>query len=118
MKVVSMKGVAVDMSRYITQNETAVAVGNGKMNARGDILGRGGKVVTERDQVAQEYHQKHGPNTVKHVPLSNLQAEVLTNSANPFVTADDMDFQDPAAAAAELDKVSPRRRRTKPDADE
>ena len=41
----SARGVAVDMDRLRLANETAIAVGNMKVNARGDQLGPGGKIV-------------------------------------------------------------------------
>jgi hypothetical protein len=42
-------------------NESVIAIGNMKTNARGDQLGAGGKVVKTRAQIMQEYHQLHSP---------------------------------------------------------
>jgi hypothetical protein len=48
------------------KHELAPAVGNVKMNARGDLLGAGGKVVSKReDQVAAYYDTNPKANTQK-----------------------------------------------------
>ena len=49
-------GSAVDMELLRLANETTIAVGNSKTNARGDQLGPGGKVIKTRAEVMAEYH--------------------------------------------------------------
>lgn len=49
-------GNAVDIDQLRLANETTIAIGNAKTNARGDLLGAGGKVIKTRAQVMQEYH--------------------------------------------------------------
>jgi hypothetical protein len=51
------RGDAVDMDMVRLSNESTIAIGNMKTNARGDQLGAGGKVVKSRAQVMQEYHR-------------------------------------------------------------
>ncbi len=51
------RGEAVDMDMIRLSNESTIAIGNMKTNARGDQLGPGGKVVKSRAQVMQEYHR-------------------------------------------------------------
>jgi hypothetical protein len=55
----SMQGKEVDMNKLINQNEMTVAVGNVKVNARGDELGPGGKIIRRREDVLKEYYQDH-----------------------------------------------------------
>lgn len=43
------KGAQIDMLKMITQNEMTMAVGNAKVNARGDKLGPGGQVISKRE---------------------------------------------------------------------
>ena len=50
----SMQGKEVDMNKLILQNELTVAVGNAKVNARGDELGPGGTIIKKREEVLQE----------------------------------------------------------------
>jgi hypothetical protein len=56
------RGVSVDMDRIRLANETAIAVGNMKVNARGDQLGAGGKIIQTRQQIMAEKNKLHkGP---------------------------------------------------------
>jgi hypothetical protein len=57
----SANGREVDMDKLRLQNETAMAVGNAKVNARGDELGPGGKIIRKREDVLKEYFK--GNNT-------------------------------------------------------
>lgn len=53
----TMQGKTIDMDLLRKKNEMTPAVGNAKMNARGDILGPGGKVIKKREDVAKEYYK-------------------------------------------------------------
>lgn len=55
----SMRGKQVDMERLSLQNETTPAVGNIRVNARGDELGPGGQIVRTREQVLQDYYKNN-----------------------------------------------------------
>ena len=50
----TMQGKEVDMGKLVLQNELTVAVGNAKVNARGDELGAGGKIIKKREDVLRE----------------------------------------------------------------
>lgn len=52
----SMQGKEIDLDKLRIRNETTLAVGNAKMNARGDELGPGGKIVRRREESSTEYH--------------------------------------------------------------
>lgn len=52
---ISMRGEVVDFNRLRLRNAEAVALGNGGMNARGDIIGRGGIVIKTQEQVEAEW---------------------------------------------------------------
>ena len=56
----SMQGKVVDMNKLVMQNEMTVAVGNVKVNARGDELGPGGKIIRKREEIVRE-----APNSTK-----------------------------------------------------
>lgn len=53
----SMQGTEVDMEKLRNQNELALAVGNARVNARGDEIGPGGRIVRKREEVMQEYYK-------------------------------------------------------------
>lgn len=54
------RGIQVDMDRLRLANEKTIAVGNMKVNARGDQLGPGGKVIKTRTQVLAEKNKTYG----------------------------------------------------------
>ena len=83
----SMRGKSVDMDTLKLVNEKTVAVGNMKVNARGDRLGKGGQIVKTADKVAQEYY-KDNPKATKRLSLkdtvdANLEEIVETPKAAP-----------------------------------
>ena len=53
----SMQGRMIDIEKLRTTNEDVRAVGNMNVNARGDVLGVGGKVATSKAQVIQKYYE-------------------------------------------------------------
>lgn len=55
----SMQGKEIDMEKLALRNELSVAVGNMKVNARGDELGTGGKIVRTREQILQDYYKNN-----------------------------------------------------------
>ncbi len=55
----SMRGREVDMDKLNLRFENVPAVGNAKVNARGDELGPGGAIKRTREQVLQDYYAKN-----------------------------------------------------------
>ena len=55
----TMQGKEIDMEKLATANELTPAVGNVRVNARGDELGPGGKIVRKREDVMAEYYSKN-----------------------------------------------------------
>ena len=53
-----MQGKVVDLDLLIKRNELTPAVGNAKVNARGDELGPGGNIIRKREEVVNEYQNK------------------------------------------------------------
>lgn len=47
----------VDMEKLNIQHEKQIALGNMGVNARGDILGAGGKILKTREEVMKEYYE-------------------------------------------------------------
>ena len=52
----SMQGKVVDLDLLIKRNELTPAVGNARVNARGDELGPGGQIIKKREDVIKEYY--------------------------------------------------------------
>jgi len=76
MKLLSMRGVKLDMSLLMARNEQKPSLGNARMNARGDIIGRRGEVIKKREVIAQEYYAMPSK-SVKQVSLRDLSSEVF-----------------------------------------
>ena len=51
----SMQGKEIDLDKLRMRNEMTIAVGNARVNARGDELGPGGKIIKKREEVMNEY---------------------------------------------------------------
>lgn len=60
----SVRGKEIDMEKLSLRHETTPAVGNLKVNARGDELGPGGKVIRTREQILQDYY-KNNPRAIE-----------------------------------------------------
>ena len=56
----SMRGKQVDMDLLRKRNELTPAVGNARVNARGDELGPGGQIIKKREEVVAEYYAQAG----------------------------------------------------------
>lgn len=62
-------GKQVDMDSLRLMNEETIALGNMKVNARGDELGAGGKIVKSRNQIMDEYYKLNTPVAVDTSPI-------------------------------------------------
>ena len=65
----SVRGKEIDMEKLALRHETTPAVGNLKVNARGDELGLGGKIVRTREQILQD-HYKNSSRAIKDETLT------------------------------------------------
>lgn len=52
----TMQGKEIDLDKLRNRNETVLAVGNARVNARGDEIGPGGKIIRKREEVMAEYY--------------------------------------------------------------
>jgi hypothetical protein len=52
----TMQGREIDMDKLRAQNELMPAIGNMKVNARGDELGPGGQIIRRREEIVGEYY--------------------------------------------------------------
>jgi len=71
------RGKEINMASLIAANDTAVAVSNVSMNARGDILGPGGEINVPAQEIQKEYYEEKltaPAETVK--TLDDLQEKV------------------------------------------
>lgn len=52
----TMQGKEIDIDKLRVRNETTLAVGNARVNARGDEIGPGGKIIRKREEIVSEYY--------------------------------------------------------------
>ena len=52
----TMQGKELDLDKLRIKNETVLAVGNAKVNARGDEIGPGGKIINRSIDADTEYN--------------------------------------------------------------
>ena len=78
----TMQGRMVDIEKLRSANESTLAVGNMNVNARGDVLGSGGQVVTPKAEVIKKYYEQpkgkvsEGPASTKQKPAQQPQVEI------------------------------------------
>ena len=77
------RGLPIDMDRLRLANESTIAVGNMKVNARGDQLGQGGKVIKTRAQLMNEKNKLHGQLADDFEVLESANAVVEEAVAEP-----------------------------------
>jgi hypothetical protein len=90
----SARGKEIDMLQLVKQNEMTIAVGNAKVNARGDKLGPGGTIIKTREQIVAEQNGQLIPNqlnvrTPEPAPVATKEPVV------PAVVKKDVSNQDP-----------------------
>lgn len=67
-------GKQINIDSLIAQNESTIAVGNMKVNARGDKLGPGGKVEVPKEKLMTDYYKLNTPTAID-TPLQPRQPE-------------------------------------------
>jgi len=70
----SMQGKTIDMDLLRQKNELTQAVGNARVNARGDELGPGGKIIRKKEDVLRDYYADN-PQTVPDESVGKIVAD-------------------------------------------
>lgn len=78
-----MQGKEIDMDLLRKKNELTPAVGNAKVNARGDELGPGGRIIKKREDVVKEYYNTRPVEQVQDRPIENTVVEQTTAKKAP-----------------------------------
>jgi hypothetical protein len=83
----TMLGREIDMDALLERNQTMPAVGNVRMNARGDELGPGGQIIKKReDQVAAYYENNPMAMPVAKTPSPASTVVTPPTPVAPVVT--------------------------------
>lgn len=62
-------GKQIDMDMLRKRNELTPAVGNARVNARGDELGPGGKIVRKHEDVVRDYYAENAGRALDEEPV-------------------------------------------------
>jgi hypothetical protein len=68
-------GKMVDMDTLALKNETVIAVGNMNVNARGDKLGNGGRIVKSREELIASHYKVKGNTVPQEKPLPSAKQQ-------------------------------------------
>lgn len=83
----SMRGKIVDMEKLSAVHELTPAVGNMKINARGDLLGPTGEIIKKREDVVAEYYETNPKARVQSAPKSVAPKTVVPQAPAPQTLA-------------------------------
>lgn len=75
----TMQGKTIDMDKLMRQNELTPAVGNMKVNARGDEIGPNGEILRKREEVVHAYYEGHPES--KPTPRVEIPKQVAPQTA-------------------------------------
>lgn len=82
----SARGSTINFDELARLNAGVVAIGNANMNARGDKLGKGGKIVREVSDIPE--HQRPDPNAAYNQDNPNAVKQVsIKSSVDDFLAA-------------------------------
>ena len=94
-----MQGKTVDMDLLRQKNELTPAVGNAKVNARGDELGPGGKITRTREQVLKDYYDPNSgvPDEIavsrkELAEQDNTEADLVVDNQDDWVEDEEGNF--------------------------
>ena len=88
----TMQGRMVDIEKLRAANESVQAIGNMNVNARGDVLGAGGKIITPKETVIKKYYEQpkgmvsDTPSKGKSMPAPQPRAVETKKVAKPKVS--------------------------------
>ncbi len=70
------RGREFNMQAFVNNKGEAVAVGNSNRNARGDLLGPGGKVIATSQQITSEVYNRKSAQASTTVKLNPMEQEI------------------------------------------
>ena len=82
----TMQGKQIDMDLLRQRNELTPAVGNAKVNARGDELGPGGKIIRKKEEVLKDYYENSSSMPEEIAVRRDQKAEVVQPTSTKKAT--------------------------------
>ena len=91
------RGRELDMNKLVNQNELTIAVGNAKVNARGDKLGPDGKIIQRREDIQRANDAVAIPEqiSIRESPVTAKSVVEKTKTTVPVKTVKNVVDMDP-----------------------
>jgi hypothetical protein len=83
-------GKRINIDAVISQNEESIAIGNMRVNARGDELGPGGRIERTKEKVMSDYYKLNTPVATDLVatPREAAKKDLVDDWVEPSQTKD------------------------------
>ena len=96
----SMRGVEIDLAKLMARQEKNITIGNTKTNARGDQLGKGGRIVKSADELAREHYNRNDPKAVVQggIKADDDTPEIRQTRVEEVEKPVEDDWQEPVSA--------------------
>jgi hypothetical protein len=109
------KGKMVDMDKIKLANETSIAVGNMKVNARGDAIGSDGQIAAGRNQIMDRVYAVDPPPYTPNSPanMALREAEMQNNKAKELHNLVNNLVPESASVEPTVDTESPQTTKTR-----
>ena len=104
----SMQGRMIDVEKLRAANENVQAVGNMNVNARGDVLGAGGQVVTPKETIIKKYYEQP-KGMVSDTPTKNKPTLAPKETVTQPVQKATPMASKPVAKKAQAKKAQPKK---------
>lgn len=95
MKHKTANGIPIDMDSIRMQNEHVIAAGNAGLNARGDLVGPGGRVIKKAEELAREQYAQQQTQIVTNKSVKGKLEETEID-AQPAPSSKKKNKQEPA----------------------
>lgn len=76
----SNRGQSIDMEALIAANKESPAVGNMKVNARGDVMGPGGEITQANEDRVRAYYQDNPSSSTSQVSIKGEMPGVIAQA--------------------------------------
>ena len=90
------KGVVIDMEALLAQNSDEPAMGNMRVNAKGDVIGKNGEIIQTAEERARAYYTENPKSSTAKSTLKGAQPD------QPAQTESEME---PEVKTAEAEKT-------------
>lgn len=91
-------GRVINIDAIMSQHEESIAVGNMRVNARGDELGPGGRIERTREKVMADYYKLNTPVASDYIPVprETPKRDIIDDWVEPVAATQEPEVQDQA----------------------